>query len=129
MPSELIISVSGLRGVVGESLTADVATRYVAAFAAELPPGPVVIGRDGRASGPMFAGAISVALTAAGRDVLDAGVAATPTIGVLVRERRAAGGVQISASHNPAPYNGLKLFSAEGASASSPATSSPIMCR
>jgi phosphomannomutase len=53
--SEPIISVSGLRGIVGESLTPDVAMRYVAAFASTLPPGPVVVSRDGRTSGPMLA--------------------------------------------------------------------------
>ena len=111
---EPIISVSGLRGIVGESLTPEVAQRYVTAFAAEMPPGPVVISRDGRASGPMLSEAVSRALTAVGRDVFDADVAATPTTGVLVRHLQAAGGVQISASHNPAEYNGLKLFSAEG---------------
>ncbi|MFM8893121.1 MAG: phosphoglucosamine mutase, partial [Planctomycetia bacterium] len=58
--------------------------------------------------------AIVAALVADGRDILDAGVAATPTIGVVVRAEHAAGGIQISASHNPAPYNGLKLFSAAG---------------
>jgi phosphomannomutase len=114
MGSEPIISVSGLRGVVGESLTADVAQRYVRAFVAGLPDGPIVIGRDGRASGPMFASVISEAIAAAGRDVLDAGPAATPTIGVLVREHQAAGGIQISASHNPPQYNGIKLFNAVG---------------
>jgi phosphomannomutase len=114
MAAEPIISVSGLRGVVGESLTPEVAMRYAAAFAGELPAGPVVIGRDGRASGPMFAEAIGRALAGVGRHVLDAGVAATPTIGVLVRDLRAAGGIQISASHNPAQYNGLKLFSGAG---------------
>ena len=112
--SELIISVSGLRGIVGETLTPQVAIRYGCAFAAELPPGKIVIGRDGRATGPMLAAALTAGLTAAGREVLDAGVAATPTLGVLVRAERAAGGIQISASHNPAQYNGLKLFSAEG---------------
>jgi phosphomannomutase len=112
--AEPIISVSGLRGIVGESLTSEVAQRYVTAFAAELPPGPVLISRDGRASGPMLAATISEALTSAGRNVLDADVAATPTTGVLVRHHQAAGGVQISASHNPAEYNGIKLFSAEG---------------
>lgn len=110
----LIVSVSGLRGVVGGTLTADVAVRYVHAFAATLPPGPVVIGRDGRQSGPMLATAIADHLTCLGRDVIDCGVAATPTIGVVVRDRAAAGGVQISASHNPARYNGLKLFSNAG---------------
>jgi phosphomannomutase len=110
----LIVSVSGLRGVVGATLTPEVAVRYVHSFAATLPPGPVVVGRDGRQSGPMLAAAIASHLTALGRDVVDCGAAATPTIGVVVRDRAAAGGVQISASHNPARYNGLKLFSAAG---------------
>jgi phosphomannomutase len=112
--TEPIISVSGLRGIVGESLTPDVAMRYVAAFAGTLPPGPIVVSRDGRGTGPMLASVIHSGLMATGRDVIDAGIAATPTLGVLVREQRAAGGVQISASHNPAAYNGLKLFSKEG---------------
>ena len=112
--SELIISVSGLRGIVGESLTPEVAARYALAFAAELPIGVIVITRDGRASGEMFAAALSAVLVGAGRDVLDGGIAATPTTGVLVRELPAAGGIQISASHNPAEYNGLKLFSRAG---------------
>ena len=110
----LIVSVSGLRGIVGGSLTPEVAVRYVAAFAATLPPGPIVIGRDGRTSGPLLAAAITEHLTRLGRDVLDCGIAATPTVGIVVRQERAAGGIQISASHNPAPYNGLKLFSSEG---------------
>ena len=84
--------------------------RYVAAFAARLPAGPIIVGRDGRSSGPMLRRAIIAALSACGRDCVDVDVAATPTIGVLVRERGAAGAVQISASHNPPPYNGIKLF-------------------
>jgi phosphomannomutase len=111
---EPIISVSGLRGIVGESLTPEIALRYVAAYAAQLPSGPVVVSRDGRNTGPMLFAAVASALAASGRTVLDAGVAATPTLGVLVRAQRAAGGVQISASHNPPAYNGLKLFSEQG---------------
>jgi phosphomannomutase len=110
----LIVSVSGLRGVVGETLTPEVAARYAVAFAATLPPGPIVLGRDGRESGPMLAAAIATRLSCAGRDVIDCGVAATPTVGIAVREQAAAGGIQISASHNPARYNGLKLFAAAG---------------
>jgi len=110
----LIVSVSGLRGIVGDSLTPDVAVRYAAAFAATLPAGPIVIGRDGRESGPLLMEAIAAHLLASGRDVVDCGVAATPTVGIVVQEERAAGGIQISASHNPAAYNGLKLFSAAG---------------
>jgi len=114
MADTLIVSVSGLRGIVGESLTTEVAVRYAAAFAETLPPGPIVIGRDGRASGPLLLGAIRDYLTGVGRDVIDCGVAATPTIGIVVRETTAAGGIQISASHNPAAYNGMKLFSRAG---------------
>jgi phosphomannomutase len=109
-----IITVSGLRGIVGQTLTPDIAARYVAAFAAELPPGPVVLGRDGRESGPMLAEAIRRVLASAGRTVLDADVVATPTLGVLLRHHGAAGGVQITASHNPAEYNGIKLFGGDG---------------
>lgn len=112
--NEPIISVSGLRGVVGESLTPLVALRYVASFAQLVPPGPIVLTRDGRATGAALADCIRGGLLSAGRDCLDAGVAATPTTGVLVRQFSAAGGIQISASHNPPEYNGLKLFSREG---------------
>ncbi len=114
MSSELIISVSGLRGIVGETLTAKVAARYALAYEAGLDAGPLVITRDGRASGAMLADAIATAVAARGREVLDAGVAATPTTGVLVRGHKAAGGIQISASHNPIQWNGLKLFGPDG---------------
>ena len=112
--AELIISVSGLRGIVGDTLTPEVAVRYVQAFAAGLEPGPLVVTQDGRASGPLLAEAVRAGLRSLGRDVIDAGVAATPTTGVLVRQHSAAGGIQISASHNPAEYNGLKLFGPQG---------------
>ena len=114
MTSKPIISVSGLRGVIGESLTPDLAVRYVAAFCATLREGPIVVTRDGRATGPMLADAIRAAVTASGRACLDADVAATPTTGILVRDYSAAGGIQISASHNPPEYNGIKLFSSDG---------------
>lgn len=109
-----IISVSGLRGVIGETLTPEIAARYVAAFASSLPEGKVLITRDGRATGPMIADAVRSAIAAVGRTPLDAGVAATPTAGVLVQSEGCVGGVQISASHNPGEYNGLKLFGGDG---------------
>jgi len=111
---ELIVSVSGLRGILGRSLTPDTALSFVRAFAATLPPGPLVVARDGRDSGPLLALAVECALRGVGRTVLNADVAATPTVGVLVRTEQAVGGVQISASHNPPEYNGLKLFDARG---------------
>jgi len=112
--AEPIISVSGLRGIVGESLTPEVAIRYATAFAGSIPPGVMLIARDGRSSGQMLASAIQVGLQAVGRNTIDAGVAATPTVGVLVRDLRAAGAIQVTASHNPPEYNGMKLFSAAG---------------
>ena len=115
MSNELIISVSGLRGVVGDTLSPGVAFRYSAAFAATLPGGPALVSRDGRANGPQLLRPVVAGLSQNGaRRVLDVAVAATPTTGVLVRHHRCAGGVQISASHNPAQYNGLKLFSSQG---------------
>ena len=112
--AEPIISVSGLRGIVGETLTPEVAVRYAAAFAALAPPGTILVGRDSRPSGEMLSEAIQAGLQAAGRTTLDAGILATPTVGVLVRHCQAAGGIAVTASHNPLPYNGIKLFSAEG---------------
>ena len=112
--AELIISVSGLRGVVGETLTPEVAARYARAFAAVAPPGTILVSRDSRPSGEMLSAAIRAGLQAVGRNTIDAGILATPTTGVLLRQCRAAGGIQITASHNPGQYNGIKLFSAAG---------------
>jgi len=112
--AEPIISVSGLRGVVDLTFTREVASRYASAFALTAPSGGIVVTRDGRESGIRFADAICRALNSMGRDVLNAEIAATPTTGVLVRDSKLAGGIQISASHNPAEYNGMKLFSADG---------------
>jgi len=112
--AEPIISVSGLRGVVGQTLTPELAVRYAAAFVAGASSGTIVISRDSRDSGEMLSGALRAGLRAVGRDTADAGIAATPTTGVLVRQLAAGGGIQISASHNPIQYNGLKLFDADG---------------
>ena len=114
MSKEPIISVSGLRGIIGETLNPVVASNYVAAFAAEVGPGDLIVSHDGRSTGPMMADVVTAALCAAGRNVHYADVAPTPTAGVLVRTHEAAGGVQISASHNPPEYNGIKLFGADG---------------
>ncbi|MCA9144177.1 MAG: phosphoglucosamine mutase [Planctomycetaceae bacterium] len=111
---EPIISVSGLRGIIGESLSPELAMRFACAFATDLGEGPIVVTRDGRHTGRMLADAIRAGLCAVGRDVIDADVAATPTTGILVRMAKAAGGIQISASHNPPAYNGIKLFGSEG---------------
>jgi phosphomannomutase len=112
--SELIISVSGLRGVIGEGLTPDTAMRYALAFSELLPFGAFVITRDSRPSGAILADAVHAALNASGRPTIDAEITATPTTGLLIRQYGAVGGIQITASHNPLEFNGLKLFSREG---------------
>lgn len=112
---EPIISVSGLRGIIGESLDPILAIKYSTAYASLLKTdGPIVVTRDGRATGTMLAQAICSGLSAMGRDVIYGDVASTPTCGILVRQHKASAGIQISASHNPAPYNGIKLFGADG---------------
>lgn len=114
MSSSLMISVAGVRGIVGESLTPPVLARFAAAFARSLGEGPVVVGRDARTSGPMVLRAVTAGLCAAGRDVVDIGLATTPATQLAVEHLRAAGGVILTASHNPAPWNALKFLSARG---------------
>jgi len=110
----LRISVSGIRGVIGDGLDAVVAARWAAALGAWLPPGPVVVGRDTRPSGPMLLRAVESALVSTGHDVVDIGVASTPTTEMAVQESNAVGGVIITASHNPQPWNALKLLDGDG---------------
>ena len=115
MSHGLMISVAGVRGIVGESLDPSVVSRFAAAFAKALPDsGPVVLGRDARVTGPMVRLAACAGLNAAGRDVVDIGLATTPTTQMAVEHLRAAGGVILTASHNPAPWNALKFLSARG---------------
>lgn len=114
MSGTRIASVSGLRGVVGDGLDPAVAVEFAAAYASTCDPGPIVIAHDGRVSAHVFLPAVIAGVTATGHDALVVGPAATPTVGRLVRDQKAAGGIQISASHNPPTYNGLKFFQPEG---------------
>jgi phosphomannomutase len=111
---QLKISVSGIRGVVGDFLTPNLACDFAQAFGTYVGPGPVVVGRDTRASGPMIEHAVTCGLLATGCEVIQVGVAPTPTIQVYVAELRARGGIAVTASHNPPEYNALKLFNREG---------------
>jgi phosphomannomutase len=113
-PSGLIISVSGIRGVIGESLTPDAALRFALAFGDQTSGGRIVLSRDGRPSGAMLRHALLAGLLSSGCEVHDLAVAPTPTVGLAVRALGAAGGIQITASHNPAQWNGLKLFGPDG---------------
>jgi phosphomannomutase len=114
MSTPLMISVAGVRGIVGETLTPAVLARFSAAFAREMPEGPIVVGRDARISGPMVLRAVAAGVTAAGRDLIDIGLATTPATQLAVEQLHAAGGLILTASHNPAPWNALKFLSARG---------------
>ena len=110
----LKISISGVRGVVGESLTPGLLVRFAQAFGTYTGPGTIVVGRDPRTSGEMVRQAVLAGLLSTGCRVVDLGVCPVPTVQLLVRERRARGGIAITASHNPAEWNALKFVNAEG---------------
>jgi phosphomannomutase len=109
----LIRSVSGVRGVVGLDLSADVAWQYARAFGL-MAGGDVAVGWDSRPNGNVLKRAVEEGLSASGARVRDLGIVPTPTVGITVRSHGLAGGMAITASHNPEEYNGLKFFSPEG---------------
>jgi phosphomannomutase len=110
----LKISISGVRGVVGESLTPTLLVRFAQAFGTYVGPGTIVIGRDTRTSGEMVRQAVLAGLLSSGCRVIDLDVCPVPTVQLLVRERRARGGICITASHNPAEWNALKFINSAG---------------
>ena len=111
----LIVSVSGVRGTVGGSLTAEVARQFGGAFAALLgESGTVVIGADTRPSGPMIRQSITEGLLAGGVSVIDLGIVTTPGAALMTTHLGADGGVVITASHNPGQYNGIKFLQPTG---------------
>lgn len=113
-----MVSVSGVRGRVGEALTPELVAVYAAGFGAWArrrgSSRAVVVGRDSRVSGPMFHRVVVGALQAAGCDVIDVGLAPTPTVQLAVEHHHAAGGLAITASHNPIEWNALKFIGADG---------------
>ncbi|NUS48585.1 MAG: phosphoglucosamine mutase [Gemmatimonadaceae bacterium] len=114
----LMVSVSGIRGRVGEALTPEVVARYAAAFGAwSIGRGgsrQVVVGRDSRVSGPMFHRIVVGTLQLVGCDVIDIGLTTTPGCQLAVEHHHAAGGLMLSASHNPIEWNALKLIGSSG---------------
>lgn len=114
-----MVSVSGVRGRVGDPLTPELMCGVAASFGAHLRAHvgegtAVCLGRDSRVSGPMFARAVTAGLLSVGCDVIDLGVVPTPTLLMAVRHHGAIGGIGVTASHNPAEWNALKLVSEEG---------------
>jgi phosphomannomutase len=122
MAERLIITVSGMRGVVGKNLTPTIAMEYGSAFGTFLRikaggednKTSVVMGRDSRPSGQMLASAITAGLCAVGVDVIDLGIVTTPSVAVMVKDTKCEGGIVITASHNPIQYNGIKLMLGSG---------------
>lgn len=117
MSDTLMISVSGMRGIVGKDLTPELVARHAAALGAwaRARGKPVVVlGRDARTSGPMFARAATAGLMSVGVDVIDVGVAPTPTVQLAVEHHHAGAGLILTASHNPIEWNALKLVGPDG---------------
>lgn len=106
----LMRSVSGIRGVVGVDLTPEVVTRCAAAFGTVLKGGRAVVARDTRPTGPFLSEAAICGLLSVGCDVIDIGIAPTPTVPLAVTRLKAAGGVAVTASHNPIEWNALKFL-------------------
>ncbi|HXQ73291.1 MAG TPA: phosphoglucosamine mutase [Pyrinomonadaceae bacterium] len=110
----LKISISGVRGVIGQSLTPTLLTRFAQAFGTHTGSGTIVVGRDPRTSGEMVKHAVIAGILSSGSRVVDIGVCPVPTVQLQVRRRKAHGGIAITASHNPAEWNALKFIGSNG---------------
>ncbi len=107
-------SVSGVRGIVGESLTPETIVKYVSAFGQKLAGKKVVVGGDPRVSSRFIRPIVNSTLIACGCNVVDIGICPTPTVELMVEKLEAGGGIAITASHNPVQWNGLKFIGADG---------------
>jgi phosphomannomutase len=114
LSDKLLFSVAGARGIVGKTIDADVVNRLTLAFCSILPEGPIVVGRDTRPSGESIRHTVIGAVTAAGRDCVDLGVATTPTVEMVTEQTAAAAGIIVTASHNPVQWNALKFLDHRG---------------
>ncbi|UCF36826.1 MAG: phosphoglucosamine mutase [Acidobacteriota bacterium] len=108
------VSISGVRGVVGDSLKPSLICRFTRAFATYVGKGDIVIGRDTRRSGEMVEYAVRAGLLASGMSATTVGICPVPTIQLAVKNRRCRGGIAITASHNPAQWNALKFIKGSG---------------
>lgn len=109
-----IRSISGLRATLGDDLTPRIVADYACAAASVLPEGAIAVGRDGRPSGEWIESIVVASLQACGRAVVRLGVVPTPTVQLYAERPEMAGGIAITASHNPAPWNGLKFINERG---------------
>ena len=114
MKDALKVGVSGVRGVVGESLTPQIATAFAQAFGAFVGRGSVVVGRDTRTTGLMIENAVVAGLQSVGCQPVLVGVVSTPTVLIVTETIGARGGIAITASHNPSQWNALKMVNRKG---------------
>jgi len=110
----LMISISRVRGIVGESLTPELVLKFSQAFGSICGGGKIVVGRDSRVSGEMLKLGVLSGLLSMGCEVIDLDVCPTPTTEIMVKELHADGGIIITASHNPAEWNALKFLNQQG---------------
>ena len=106
----LMISVSGIRGIFGTHLTPENLVTFTAAYGTWLDGGTVVVGRDSRITGQICEDIVCATLQSVGCNVVKTGIATTPTVAMGVLKHRASGGIILTASHNPAEWNALKLL-------------------
>lgn len=109
-----MVSVSGIRGIVGETLTPEVIVQYTNAYAELISQGKIIVGRDSRITGEMVNNIVTGVLLAKGFEVIDIGIVPTPTVLFTIKKLNAQGGIAISASHNPNEWNALKLLNGSG---------------
>lgn len=117
--SEIIASVSGVRGITGDSLTPQSIIKFTSAFSEYCKINfknnfKIVVGRDGRLSGEVIENIVVSNLALCGFKVINIGIAPTPTVQIATEDMKCAGGISITASHNPQQWNGLKFLNSDG---------------
>jgi phosphomannomutase len=110
----LMVSISGIRGIVGQTLTPETIVKYISGYGEYCKHGHIILGRDGRVTGKNILDIAVSTLIQMGCQVTDLGICPTPTVALAVERMNAAGGISITASHNPMIWNGLKFFASTG---------------
>jgi len=109
-----MVSISGVRGIVGKSLTPPVVQNFALAFGTFIREGKIIVGGDSRSSGRAIRNIVTGCLQSTGCHVIDVGIVPTPTVQMEILRHHADGGVAVTASHNPAEWNGLKFMDSNG---------------
>ena len=111
---ELIRGISGIRGIVGKTLTEEVVIKHIQAFSKIQATGDILLARDSRTHGTSFIHTAAKTLSGCGRNVINYDIIPTPTAQFLIEQNKMAGGIVITASHNPSEWNGMKFIDTDG---------------